>query len=442
MPSLFDEVKSEQNIFSAWRHVKASALRSSNKEMNGIAADFEHNHQRHLRRIISQLREGRFEFDKAKGVLKDAKARIALGKDPRPLTIGTLKNRIVQRAILQILQPTKREDPKKANSKLILSEDMRLGKINDVNRSKFGVGGLVAPYGGVKRAIETILDGMSDGAKYYYRSDIKSFFTKIPTPIVTDFVLNNTKDENLTRLFERSLIVELDNENELGKFKSLFPAGGIGVAQGSALSTFAGNVLLYDLDQRVNELDVICVRYVDDILMIARTEESIDRAKDLYADGLRKLGFDIYSPTKGSDKAARGQCVNAIDFLGCTLQPNRCVPSSASARKFKEDVGKIISESKRKIKKFCDKGGDFDPKYSQISSLDLISKKVQGWQKSFSFCTESSVFSKIDADLRVCIDDYISVVRRLASGKSAVVRMSVLGIPSMELLYASKKSQD
>jgi hypothetical protein len=83
MGSLFDEVRGEVNIYSAWRHVKQSALSSDNSEIRGFASEFEHHHQRHLNRIIRQLREGRFEFDSAKGVLKDTKKRLAAGKEPR-----------------------------------------------------------------------------------------------------------------------------------------------------------------------------------------------------------------------------------------------------------------------------------------------------------------------------------------------------------------------
>lgn len=86
MASLFKELRSEQNIFEAWRHVKRSALNSANEEIRGMAAEFEHAHQKHLRRLIDQLRTGKFVFDPVKGVLKDKSKRLAQGKDPRVRT--------------------------------------------------------------------------------------------------------------------------------------------------------------------------------------------------------------------------------------------------------------------------------------------------------------------------------------------------------------------
>ena len=239
MGSLFDEIRGEANIFSAWRHVKRSALNSDNSEIRGFAAEFEHQHQRHLRRIITQLREDRFEFDPAKGVLKDKKKRLASGKDPRPIAIATLKNRVVQRAILQVLQPRKARNPKDIDTRYEVLDDPRLGRINQVNHSEFGVGGLIYPYGGVRPAVNLVLNAMENGARYYYQSDIKSFFTRIPTKDVVEWVEKETGDGRLSGLFAKGLDIHLSNEDELAGYSKLFPSGGIGVAQGSSLSAFA-----------------------------------------------------------------------------------------------------------------------------------------------------------------------------------------------------------
>ena len=68
MRSLFDEMRGEQNLFSAWRHVKRSALNSANNNIRGQAAEFEHKHQTHLHTIGRQLRGDRFRFDEAEPV--------------------------------------------------------------------------------------------------------------------------------------------------------------------------------------------------------------------------------------------------------------------------------------------------------------------------------------------------------------------------------------
>ncbi|WP_200909144.1 hypothetical protein [Aliiroseovarius crassostreae] len=89
--TLFEEVRSEQNIFSAWRHVKRSALTSGNPDIRGKASEFEHAHQRHLKRIIAHLRKDKLSFDPVEGVLKDKRKRLLAGKDPRPIAISTIQ---------------------------------------------------------------------------------------------------------------------------------------------------------------------------------------------------------------------------------------------------------------------------------------------------------------------------------------------------------------
>ena len=61
---------------------------------------------------------------------------------------------------------------------------------------------------------------------------------------MVDFVRQETKDDRLSNLFAEGLEVNLANKDEFHTYADLFPSGGIGVAQGSSLSAFAGNVLL------------------------------------------------------------------------------------------------------------------------------------------------------------------------------------------------------
>lgn len=256
-----------------------------------------------------------------------------------------------------------------------------------------------------------------------------------------DFVRLETKDEALTNLFERALAVHLNNAEELQSYSSLFPQGGIGVAQGSSLSAFAGNVLLYDLDHQLNAMDVDAVRYVDDILMVARDETALDKAITHAGDTLRSFGFDLYSPIKGSEKAARGECSNAISFLGCSIQTNRCVPSAASIKRLKEDVTKSLSDSKAAIRAFLKSSKPLHPKLSRTATLDAIGKRVYGWQKAFAFCTDAQPFEQLDDYIGRQAGDYESVVMRMLNGSDAATRMRVLGIPSVQEMFLNDRKK-
>ncbi|MBN8535276.1 MAG: hypothetical protein J0L51_14430 [Rhizobiales bacterium] len=440
--TLFEEVRSEQNIFSAWRHVKRSALASGNADIRGKASEFEHAHQRHLRRIISQLRTGKLSFDPVEGVLKDKRKRLAAGKDPRPIAISTIQNRVVQRAILQVLQPRQARDLRDPDTRYETVHDDRLGRINNVNRSKYGVGGLIFPHGGVRPAIETIMTAIDGGAKFYFQSDIRAFFTQIPTQKVVDFVRSETGDEAFVALFAKALEVHLGNEDELVGYTHLFPKGGIGVAQGSSLSAFAGNVLLYDMDHELNTMGVTAVRYIDDILMVGADKASIDTAK-AYADKtLTGFGFGLYKPADGPDKAAQGECSGSINFLGCTLQPKRCAPSAKSIDNLKESVRETLTSSKSAIKEALTKGTSLNLKHSQSATLDLLGKRIYGWQKSFAFCNQRHPFEHLDDYVAKQVADYHGVIVRLLGKADHRVKAMILGVPSTADMHdhAQKKA--
>ena len=369
------------------------------------------------------------------GVLKDKKVRIAAGKDPRPIAIATLRNRVVQRAILQALQPRKARDLRDISTRYETKIDPRIGRINDINRSKYGVGGLLRPYGGVRPAIERITNAINGGAHYFFQSDIKAFFTKIPTQDVVDFVRQETKDDRLSNLFAEGLEVNLANKDELHTYADLFPSDGIGVAQGSSLSAFAGNVLLYDLDHDLNTGGVTAVRYIDDILMVSQSEDELEAVIDLAKTRLQGYGFTLYKPVPGSEKAARGECSQSFNFLGCTIQPNRCVPSNASLERLNKDMAATLSASKAAINELIQKGKPLDPKQTQSAVLQTIGKKTSGWQRSFAFCTDVQPFRQLDANLAKKITDYENWLSRKVRNLDVADKLMILGIPSAEALH-------
>ena len=439
--TLFEEVRSEQNIFSAWRHVKRSALTSGNADIRGKASEFEHAHQRHLRRIIGQLRTGKLSFDPVEGVLKDKRKRLAAGKDPRPIAISTIQNRVVQRAILQVLQPRQARDLRDPDTRYETVRDDRLGRINDVNRSKYGVGGLIYPYGGVRPAIVTIMTAIDGGSKFYFQSDIRAFFTKIPTEKVVDFVRRETGDEAFVELFGKALEVHLGNEDELVGYTHLFPKGGIGVAQGSSLSAFAGNVLLYDMDQKLNTMGVTAVRYIDDILMVGADLSTIDAAKAYAEKTLTDFGFGLYTPADGPEKAAQGECSKSINFLGCTLQPKRCVPSAKSIDNMKEGVRETLATSKAAIKEVLTKGTSLNSKHSQSATLDSLGKRIYGWQKSFAFCNQRQPFEHLDDYVAKQVADYHGVIVRQLGKADHRVKAMILGVPSTADMFDTTREK-
>ena len=106
---------------------------------------------------------------------------------------------------------------------------------------------------------------------------------------VIEFVRVQTNEDAIADLFAKGLEVHLRNPDELIGYAHLFPSGGIGVAQGSSLSAFAGNVLLFELDHQLNAMGVCAIRYIDDILMVAPDETTLNAAVKHAEDSLIDL---------------------------------------------------------------------------------------------------------------------------------------------------------
>ena len=86
-------------LHTAWRRVRENGLESLSQETRDAIKAFDVKALQHLRRIERQLRERRFRFKPQMGIPKRRP-----GKKPRPLVIAAIENRIVQRAILDVLQ--------------------------------------------------------------------------------------------------------------------------------------------------------------------------------------------------------------------------------------------------------------------------------------------------------------------------------------------------
>ena len=128
-------------------------------------------------------------------------------------------------------------------------------------------------------------------------------------------------NQQFADLFEQALATNLENQEELEErqlFK-LFPDPEIGVAQGSALSALAGNIVLREFDARMNDRGIVCVRYIDDFIILGPSEAKVQAAYRSAQKMLNAMGMDVYdlSDTKARNygKVDDGNIHNGTDVL-------------------------------------------------------------------------------------------------------------------------------
>lgn len=403
MTDLAREVRSLAGLWGAWRIVRTNGSQSASRETVESIRRFEEHAERHLGRIARQLREDRFRFSEATGVPVPRS-----GKQPRPIVVTAIQDRIVQRRILDVLQ---------AQPALL---DFLL-----VPTSFGGIKGR-----GVREALSAAISAMQSGARFFLRSDIKDFFSNIPKAIPLAIL-----DERLPagagfrRLLHEAVDVELENLAELGSMASLFPLSETGVAQGSCLSLLLGNILLHDFDRQMNGRGIVCLRYVDDFLLLGPTQSHVMKAFDSASGLLTKMGLSAYDPRTAPEKSEMGPIQSGFTFLGAHVIPGLVRPSSRAQAKLLQVVEQILGESERQLSAAV--RADFDRRYSVSSTLHHIGNVLKGWAEQYSFCNSRDVFVNLNTKVTARVRRYRQTAKRCDFSLDELGRSRALGVPPL-----------
>jgi RNA-directed DNA polymerase len=156
-----------ETLFRAWRKVRDNGQHSLSAETRAEINQFEAGSAKRLNLLQYHLSHHSFEFRAQRGIAKRRP-----GKTPRPIVIAAIENRVVQRAILDVLQA--------------------LRPIGEILSTRTSIGGLKNR--GREHAMSLVREATNNGARYFIRSDIEGFFTKIPRADVLSFIAQFISD--------------------------------------------------------------------------------------------------------------------------------------------------------------------------------------------------------------------------------------------------------
>ncbi len=402
MVDIYRQVRLMKTLSSAWRVVRASCMQSSSNEIRNEAIEFEADAFRQLKLIQTKLQKKSFEFLPQHGI---AKARP--GKTSRPLVIAPIQNRIVQRAILDVLQDNV------VYVQEVLNIETSFGGIKGKN---------------VAQAIGAINKSFSSGMTHYIRSDIPNFFTKVQRTKVVDVLAKNIDDVDMIKLFAAAIETTLGNLTDLQRrgLESIFPLSHDGVAQGSPLSPLIANIYLAELDREMNANGWACIRYIDDFVIMATSEKQVMRGFRTAKAILRRQGLEVYSPDDDPLKASKGEVRDGFDFLGCYVKPGLVQPSKAARSRLLEKVDSEIKLACNLAAMAC-KGGSMGAGcYAQ--AIININNIVWGWGKAFRFCTGLQVIKELDARISKKMNDFDFAISNRLKHADIAVRRKVYGV--------------
>lgn len=409
--SYYRKVCSRKTLRAAWRVVYSNGINSDKEETRRLVKEFSIGIETHLERIYRQLLKGKFRFPPSQGIPIPRK-----GKKPRPLVKSPIQTRVVQRAILEVLQSAPALEP--------------------YYKNPTSFGGIKGKGLGVPGAVKTVNEAVEAGAKYYIRSDIDSFFTKIPRKIVLAKISGVISDHKFGCLLEKATDVELDNLSWLGSSASLFPSYEVGVAQGCCLSPLLGNILLESFDKQLNGRGITCIRYIDDFVILGPDKHKVQAAFKSGLQILAQHGLTAYDPKLSTDKAGMGEVRHGFEFLGCSVRPGMISPARKSRRRVVEAVKTILDKSlvlldQPELLMRAD--------LAAVDTLASVANILEGWGNQYAFCNDREVLKQLDSQVNALIENYWKAISRkyakYMTDKNLVDSRRLLGV---HLLQDSK----
>jgi RNA-directed DNA polymerase len=367
--ALYDLARKPERIWHAWAVIQENGRRSRSSETRAEVADFGKNAPKHISRIVQQLQRRTFRFAPSLGVPIAKKGTTK----KRPLVLAPIPNRIVQRAILEVAQN-------------IPSVQQRL-------RQGCNYGGVEGR--GVPDAVLAAFRAAGQ-CGYFVRTDIKSFFDRVPRAKAVECVTTHSDDLEFNQLLSQASTTELSNLALLGRDKELFPLADIGVAQGSSLSPLLCNLLLADIDRTMNGRGIQFIRYIDDFIVFAPNRSKAMRALRSTRQMLDAFDLECYDPTDNPDKAEEGSTSDRFHFLGCEILVDQIRPSRESRDHL---LARIDEVTERTLAAIRHPSRAILERKSYGDALGLVSNVVRGWGNTYAFCTDNTVMENLEAQI-------------------------------------------
>lgn len=273
------------------------------------------------------------------------------GGGVRKLGIPAVLDRLVQQAILQVLQ--KRWDPTFSEH----SYGFRPGR--DAHQA-------------VVRAQEIIAQGYG----WVVDIDLEQFFDRVNHDRLMARVAARVADKRLLKLIRAFLKAGIMEDGLVQPTEE-------GTPQGSPLSPLLSNLVLDELDRELEKRGLPFVRYADDCNVYVRSERAGQRVmKSLCGFILRKLRLKV-----NSSKSAVAQ-PSKRKFLGFTFsagpEPKRCI-AKQSLERFRRRVVELTGRNRG---------------ISLERMIRELSEYLRGWIGYFGFCERRGDLNDLDGWIR------------------------------------------
>ena len=301
--SLYERLLHGNVLYEAFKKVKRS------KGTGGIdhqdIESFESNIKDNILRLVTELKDKSYTPSPVK--------RVEIPKENgkvRLLGIPTVRDRVVQQALLTIMQPIYEED---------------------FHPSSYGYRPKKSAHQAISKATTFIrkyeLDHVVD-------MDLSKCFDTLDHDLIISFVRKRISDGSILKLINKFL-------------KSGVMIGGnidpttLGSPQGGVISPLLANIYLNEFDQFMKNRNYRIIRYADDILILGASRRSAEHAKEVatkFLEQTLKLKVNI-------DKTHIAHASEGIKYLGVIIYSKFTAIQPEKLKKFKTKIKKLTRKN-------------------------------------------------------------------------------------------------
>ncbi|MGO9120669.1 MAG: group II intron reverse transcriptase/maturase [Desulfomonilaceae bacterium] len=355
--SLMDKVCSPGNLRAAFAKVKANG---GSPGIDRVPIEmFETRLEDHLGRMAETLRAGTYRPQAIERVWIPKPGT----KEKRPLGIPTVRDRVVQAALRNVLEP-------------IFEKDFAA--------PSYGF----RPGRGCKDALRQVDALLKQGYTFVVDADLKSYFDTIPHAQLMARLREKIADAPVLALIDSFL-----KQRVMDTAKGWTPE--TGTPQGAVLSPLLSNIYLDPLDHLMAEAGIAMVRYADDFVILCGTEAHASAALALVQQWTAAAGLTLH-PTKTRivDAARPG----GFDFLGYHFERGRHWPRPKSLKKLKASIRARTRRTNG---------------YSLCVTILNVNQTLRGWFGYFQHSPRST-FERLDGWIRMRMR---SILRKRRGGR-------------------------
>lgn len=340
--SLVDKMWRPGNLEAAWRKV----LR--NRGGSGIDGQTVHQfHQRWPEELASLREMLRRDLYVPMPVKRVWIPKPGSG-EKRPLGIPAVRDRVVQAALLQVVEP--------------IFESI-------FHEHSYGF----RPGRGCKDALRRVQALLESGHRWVVDADLKSYFDTIPHDRLMARLGEHVSDGRILSLVRGYL-----EQKVMDGLEEWTPDGG--TPQGAVVSPLLANLYLNPLDHLMAAAGFEMVRYADDFVILCRSREQADRALRLVAEWTGQNGLTLHpGKTRIVQEADEG-----FDFLGYSFRRGARWPRRRSLAKFKDAIRAGTRRSN---------GESLDEIVARLNPM------LRGWYGYFKHC-HRYIFKSLDGWIR------------------------------------------